>query len=108
VISGAPGRGEQHVLTTSVVGNRPAGDTPTSSAIVRAAASATKALGLPVEFGESSTDSNIAMNRGIPAITIDGGGDGSGAHALDEAYDTTDSWKGTQRALLICLALAQQ
>ena len=57
---------------------------------------------------ESSTDSNIAMNRGIPAITIEGGGGGSGSHALDESFTTTDSWKGSQRALLICLALAEK
>ncbi len=57
---------------------------------------------------EGSTDSNIPMNMGIPAITIDGGGRGTGAHALDEAFDSTNSWQGTQRALLIALALAQQ
>ena len=68
----------------------------------------TKALGLPVSLDEGSTDSNMAMSMGIPAITIDGGGRGTGAHALDEAFDTTNSWQGTQRALLIALALAQQ
>ena len=47
------------------------------------------------------------MSLGIPAITIDGGGRGRGAHALDESFDTTDSWKGTQRALLLAIALAQ-
>jgi hypothetical protein len=46
------------------------------------------------------------MQRGIPAITIDGGGRGAGAHALDETFDTTDSWKGTARAFLLLLALA--
>jgi len=64
-------------------------------------------LGLPVTLDEGSTDSNIPMNMGIAAITIDGGGRGSGAHALDEAFDSTNSWQGTQRALLIALALAQ-
>lgn len=47
------------------------------------------------------------MSLGIPAITIDGGGEGKDAHALTEAFDTTDSWKGTQRALLIALALSR-
>ena len=56
--------------------------------------SATKALGLPVSLDEGSTDSNIAMSMGIPAITIDGGGRGTGAHALDEAFDSTNSWQG--------------
>ena len=48
-----------------------------------------------------------AMSLGIPAITIDGGGDGKDAHALTERFDTTDSWKGTQRAILIAVALAR-
>ncbi|MCC7415639.1 MAG: M20/M25/M40 family metallo-hydrolase [Acidobacteria bacterium] len=102
-------RWHRSVLTADkqLVGNRPAGGTPAAAPIVRAAVSATRALDLPVSLGASSTDSNVAMNRGIPAITIDGGGDSSGSHALDESYDTTDSWRGTERALLICLALAQ-
>ena len=41
------------------------------------------------------------MSIGIPAITIDGGGRGTGGHALDEAFDTTNSWQGTQRAVLL-------
>ena len=47
------------------------------------------------------------MSLGIPAITIDGGGEGKDAHALTERFDTTDSWKGTQRAILIAVALAR-
>ena len=90
-----------------LVGDRPAGRTAAESPIVVAAVSATKALGLPVSLDEGSTDSNIPMNMGIPAITIDGGGRGRGAHALDETFDSTDSWQGTQRAFLIAVALAQ-
>ncbi len=55
---------------------------------------------------EGSTDANAAMYRGIPALTIDAGGPGSGAHALDERFDSTDSWKGTVRAFLLTLLLA--
>jgi acetylornithine deacetylase/succinyl-diaminopimelate desuccinylase-like protein len=91
-----------------LVGNRPAGETSPESPIVRAAIAVTRALNFPVSLDEGSTDSNIAMSMGIPAITIDGGGRGTGSHALDEAFDPTDSWKGSQRALLLCVALAQQ
>jgi hypothetical protein len=66
----------------------------------------TKALSFPVSLDEGSTDSNIPMNMGIPAVTIDGGGRGRGAHALDESFDATDSWQGSQRALLLTIALA--
>ena len=89
------------------VGIRPPGETPATDYAVIAAASVTKALGIPVEWSTGSTDSNVPMSLGIPAITIDGGGAGKDAHALTERFDTTDSWKGTQRALLVAVALAR-
>lgn len=89
------------------VGIRPPGHTPINDPVITAATSVTKALGFPVEWSAGSTDSNVPMSLGIPAITIDGGGEGKDAHALTEAFDTTDSWKGTQRALLIALALSR-
>jgi tripeptide aminopeptidase len=100
---GKPG---QVTATLTVVGDRPAGSTSPTSAIVRAAQSVTAALGASASLREGSTDANAAMQRGIPAITIDGGGRGTGSHALDEAFDTTDSWRGTARAFLLTLALA--
>ena len=91
-----------------LVGDRPAGSTPADSPIVEAAVSVTKALGFAVTLDEGSTDSNIAMSMGIPAVTIDGGGRGTAAHALGEAFDSTNSWQGTQRATLLAIALAQK
>lgn len=90
-----------------LVGNRPAGRTPVDAPIVVTTQSVTKALGFAGDIGEGSTDSNIPMSLNVPAVTIGGGGRGTGAHALDEAFDTTDSWKGSQRALLLAIALAQ-
>ena len=92
----------------ALVGNRPAGQTPANAPIVQAAVSVTRALGFPVTLDEGSTDSNIPMNLGIPAITVDGGGRGREAHALGESFDSTNSWQGSQRALLLAIALAQQ
>lgn len=91
----------------ALVGNRPAGRAPATSPIVQAAASVTRALGFPVSMDEGSTDANYPQSLGIPAITIDGGGRGRGAHALDELFDTTDSWQGTLRAVLLTVALTQ-
>lgn len=90
-----------------LVGLRPAGSTPPDSAIVLTAIAVTKVFGGSPRTGEGSTDSNVPMNQGIPAITIGGGGRGSGAHALDEQFDTKDSYLGTQRALLLAVALAR-
>ena len=102
-------RWQKNVLSVGkeLVGDRPAGQTSADSPIVRAAVSVTRALGLAVSLDEGSTDSNIPMSLGIPPITIDGGGRGSGAHALDESFDSTDSWKGSERALLLAIALAR-
>lgn len=90
-----------------VVGMRPAGRMPSSAPIVQTAISVSKALNLPITFSEGSTDANLPLSLGIPALTIDAGGRGSGAHTDNETYDATDAWKGTQRAILLTVALAQ-
>ncbi len=94
-------------VAPELVGLRPAGSTPENSHIVQTALAVSKALDLKSRVGEGSTDSNVPMNLGIPAITIGGGGSGSGAHSLNETFDSTDSWRGTQRALLLVVALAR-
>jgi acetylornithine deacetylase/succinyl-diaminopimelate desuccinylase-like protein len=90
-----------------LVGDRPAGSTPENSAIVRSGLETATVLGFSANLGEGSTDSNLPMSLKIPAITIGGGGRGRDAHALSESFDTTDSWMGTQHALLLTIALAR-
>ena len=89
------------------VGNRPAGRVAADAPIVQIALATATVLGLTAPLVESSTDANVPMNLGIPAITVGGGGRVSGAHSLEEAYDTTDSWLGTQRLTLLAVALAR-
>jgi hypothetical protein len=64
------------------------------------------APGAPIEFAASSTDSNLAMSLGIPAVTIGGGGEGGGQHSLNEWYKPTNAHLGPQNALLTLLTLA--
>jgi acetylornithine deacetylase/succinyl-diaminopimelate desuccinylase-like protein len=87
------------------VGQRPAGEQPAEAPIVQTALAADAVLGATSNLRASSTDSNLPISLGIPAITIGGGGQGNGAHSLDESFDTTDSHLGTQRALLIALGI---
>lgn len=94
-------------VSPELVGLRPPGQTPANSAIVQTAMAVSRALGAREALHEGSTDSNVPMNMSIPAITIGGGGGGTGAHSLNEAFDTTDSWKGTERAVLLAIALAR-
>lgn len=90
-----------------LVGDRPAGSTPVSSPIVQVAALAFDALNLPLEeLSISSTDANVPMALGIPAITIAGGGNGGGSHSPEEWFSPDNSHVGPQTALLIVLALA--
>jgi len=94
-------------LSKTIVGNRPAGRVDVNDPIVQSAISVTRALGLPVSLDEASTDANLAMSLGIPAITVDAGGTATGAHSTAEAFDSTGSWHGTARALLLALALSR-
>jgi len=94
-------------VVKDLVGDRPAGSTRADSPIVRTAEAVNRALGFAVRLGEGSTDANVPMSLGIPSITIGAGGRGADAHALSESFDTTDSWQGTQRAVLLVIALAR-
>ncbi|MGI4828148.1 MAG: M20/M25/M40 family metallo-hydrolase [Janthinobacterium lividum] len=89
-------------------GVRPAGETAENKALVQTAIQSIAALGFgKATFGDGSSDSNVPMNLGIPAITIGGGGKDSGAHSLGETDDITDSWKGPANALLIVTSRLQ-
>jgi acetylornithine deacetylase/succinyl-diaminopimelate desuccinylase-like protein len=67
-----------------LIGDRPAGTTPDADPLVQTASRVLKAYGYNPELGASSTDSNIPISLGIPAITLSAGGGGFRAHALDE------------------------
>jgi acetylornithine deacetylase/succinyl-diaminopimelate desuccinylase-like protein len=94
-------------VSPELVGVRPAGHTPSDAPIVQTALAVSRGLGIEEALREGSTDSNVPMNMNLPAITISGGGRGSGAHSLNETFDTTGSWQGTQRAVLLAIALAR-
>ena len=99
--------GGRLMVARQLVGDRPAGGIPESAPLVQLAIAATRALELPVSLVEGSTDANYPMSLGVPAITIDGGGSGNNAHSLDETFDSTNSWRGTARALLMTLFAAR-
>lgn len=95
-------------VTKDLVGDRPPGVTPEGAPIVQTAAAVDRALGLAGGLGEGSTDANVPMSLKIPSIAIGAGGRGAGVHALDESFDPGDSWLGTERAILLTIALAQK
>jgi len=102
-----PGSNKSLTVRLDTIGIRPTGAQSDDAPIVRAALAAAQKVGLAPTIGASSTDSNYPISLGIPAITIDGGGDGSGAHSHDEWYeDGPAGYRGPQWALRIVAALA--
>ncbi|MBS1826136.1 MAG: M20/M25/M40 family metallo-hydrolase [Acidobacteria bacterium] len=87
-----------------IVSHRPGGQTPADNALVRAAQWASQATGHKPSLGYSSTDSNLPISLGIPAVTLGGGGKGNNAHSLDEWFEPDEAWKGPQMVLLTILA----
>ena len=93
-------------LKIDLIGERPSGETPADSPLVELAAEATKMLGIEPRLDQSSTDSNLAISLGIPAITLGAGGTSGSSHTLAEWYDPTDRDLGLKRALLVILGIA--
>jgi tripeptide aminopeptidase len=91
-----------------LTGERPSGQTAQSTALVQGATGAMRVSGQQPVYGWSSTDSNLPMSLGIPAITIDTGIRGDRAHAPDEWIDVerTSTIRGLQRVLLLVLTVA--
>ena len=92
-----------------LMATRPGGQTPATSRLVETAAAVTRAMGRIPSFAVSSTDANLPISRGIPAITIDSGIFGGRAHSPDEwiDIDRAASFRGLERALLLVVSVAE-
>jgi acetylornithine deacetylase/succinyl-diaminopimelate desuccinylase-like protein len=95
-------------LGLKVMGDRPSGETSQEAEIVRIAQEATRYFGCRPRLDRSSTDSNIAISLGIPAITLGAGGTSGNSHTLDEWYDPRGRETSLKRALLVMLGLVMQ
>lgn len=89
-----------------LIGERPSGETPADSSLVKLAIESTKLLGVEPRLDQSSTDSNLPISLGIPAITLGAGGTSGASHTLAEWYDPRDRDLGLKRGLLLILGLA--
>lgn len=93
-------------LKINVLGVRPAGELPENSSLLAALLAADSHLGNRSRRERSSTDANIPLSVGIPAISLGAGGRSGGAHTLDEWYDPVGRELGLQRVALTVLAVA--
>ncbi|MGI9076302.1 MAG: M20/M25/M40 family metallo-hydrolase [Gemmatimonadaceae bacterium] len=90
----------------AVIGDRPCGETPRDHPLVLAAAESTRLVGREPELTEASTDANVPISLGIPAIAIGAGGRGGNAHTEAEWYESSGGAAGISRALGIVLGAA--
>lgn len=93
-------------LKITVLGVRPAGELPENSPLLAALLSADRQLGNQSRRERSSTDANIPLSLGIPAISLGAGGHNGGAHTLEEWYNPAGRELGLQRVALTVLGVA--
>jgi tripeptide aminopeptidase len=94
-------------LHIETIGNRPAATLPTDSPLLFTLRAVDRHLAIRTEQRLGSTDANIPLSRGIPAIAIGTGGTGGGIHTLQEWYDPTGRETALRRILLTLLDTAQ-
>jgi acetylornithine deacetylase/succinyl-diaminopimelate desuccinylase-like protein len=99
-------RGDVVVYTAESIGERPAGVVSADRPIVQIAASTLTALGLEPSFDASSTDANVPIAAGIPAVCI-GLTTGGNVHRTDEFIDLEPVSQGVAQLALLTLALAE-
>jgi acetylornithine deacetylase/succinyl-diaminopimelate desuccinylase-like protein len=90
-------------LEVDIIGKRPAGAADPKALLIRAAVEATRALGRHPVMALSSTDANVPMEQGMPALTIGCGGEAGLAHTTDEWYRNVRGPDGVVRALYTVL-----
>lgn len=88
------------------IGDRPAGLLPAYSPLLEMLRAVDRHLAIRTEQRVASTDANIPLSLGVPAISIGGGGSGGGIHTRGEWYDARGRDLGLRRLLLLLLALA--
>ena len=79
-------------LTINKIGDRPSGKVDESVPLIQRTIAATQHMGVEPRLTIGSTNSNIPISLGVPAVTIGRGGDGAGAHSLDEWWLNTVSY----------------
>jgi tripeptide aminopeptidase len=96
-------QGPELTVRIDKIGNRPSGELSDELPLIQRTLAATQAFGVQPYLTRGSTNSNIPIAKGIPAVTIGRGGDGGKAHSLEEWWTNKEGHKAIQLALLILL-----
>src|SRR5690625_619986 len=97
-------RGERMTVELEQVGDRPSGETDPNATLLLRAQAAIRHFGGTPNIQRSSTDANIPISLGIPAVTMAGGGVAGGAHSPGEWWINRDAYKAVQQLLLVLVA----
>jgi acetylornithine deacetylase/succinyl-diaminopimelate desuccinylase-like protein len=89
------------------IGDRPGGALELDSALLESLRAVDRHLGLQTDIRLGSTDANLPLSLGIPAISLGAGGEGAGAHTQAEWYSAKDRDVGLKRVLLLTLAMLE-
>ena len=89
------------------IGDRPAAELPHDSPLFEAIKAVDRHLGLRTDLRLGSTDANIPLSLGIPAVSLGAGGEGGGAHTKAEWYSAKNRELGLRRVLLLTLAMLE-
>ena len=89
-----------------LIGNRPSGQTPPTAPLVQAAVASARAAGLTPRLGFSSTDANLPISLGIPAIRLNAGGREDRSHSLEEWLEFDKAGLSGVRVLFLTILTA--
>ena len=105
----AAGAGSRSRLSfaLSKIGDRPAAQLPDDSALLSTLRAVDRHLGLRTDLRLGSTDANIPLALGVPALSMGAGGDGGDAHTLHEWYSSRGREIALKRVLLLTLAMLE-
>lgn len=92
-------------FTIEKIGDRPVGELKEGSALLENLRAVDRHLGLRTDLRLGSTDANLPLSLGIPAVSLGAGGDGGGAHTRAEWYSAANRGLGLRRVLLLTLAM---
>jgi len=108
VMEANAGAKREHALRFSIemIGDRPAGTLAEHAAVFENLRAVDRHLGIRTEIRIASTDANIPLSLGVPALSLGAGGNGGGIHTRNEWYDARGRVLGLQRILLLLLACA--
>ncbi len=95
-------------FTIDKIGDRPAAHLAADSPLLEALRAVDRHLGLRTDLRLGSTDANIPLSLGVPALSIGAGGEGGGAHTKSEWYDAHHREVGLRRVLLLTLAMIER